>query len=252
MLSFHNNPAIKKQYLARLQAHYQADEIVHGKYWENGKGCAVGCTVHSNKHSAYESKLGIPVMLARLEDRIFEGLPNGEAKKFPGQFLQAIRPGVDLSLVGWKFLHWLMEVELAGNKNDRIDTVIKRCANMLVPLTKGQPVDEDECRAVRDDADAASAVFATASADAAARAAAFAARAAAFAASAAFVAADASADAAAFVAAAARAAAFADAAAAFAASAAAADAQCHSRMSKKLLTLLRQAKHKDAKIASVS
>ena len=238
MLSFHNDPAIKKQYLARVQAHYQADEIVHGKYWETGKGCAVGCTVHSNKHSAYESELGIPVMLARLEDRIFEGLPNGEAKKLPRQFLQAIRPGVDLSLVGWKFLHWLMEVELAGNKNDRIGTVIKRCANMLVPLTKGQPVDEDECRAVRDAAAAAS--YAAAAAAAASYAAADAA--ASYASDAASYAADAASDAASYAAADAAAASY------------AADArnQCYSRMSKKLLTLLRQAKHKDAKIASVS
>src|ERR1700674_5720873 len=149
MLSFHNDPKIKKQYLARVQAHLKADEIIHGKYWENGKGCAVGCTIHSGHHMNYESELGIPVMLARLEDRIFEGLSNGEAKVFPKQFLAAIRSGVDLSLVGWKFLHWLMEVELAGNKNEKIAAVIKRCANMLVPLTKGQEVNEEERKLVR-------------------------------------------------------------------------------------------------------
>ena len=40
MLSFHNDPAIKEKYLARLRDHYAADEIVKGHYWENGTGCA--------------------------------------------------------------------------------------------------------------------------------------------------------------------------------------------------------------------
>jgi len=66
MLAFHNNPAIKEKYLARVRAHRVADEIVKGRYWENGKGCAVGCTLHSGKHMSYESELGIPVALGSI------------------------------------------------------------------------------------------------------------------------------------------------------------------------------------------
>jgi hypothetical protein len=237
MLSFHSDPQLKAKYLARIQAHFKADEIIHGKYWENGKGCAVGCTIHSSQHMNYETELGIPVMLAKLEDRIFEGLSNGEAKKFPKQFLAAIRPGVDLSLVGWKFLHWLMEVELKGNKNERVAAVIKRCANMLVPLTKGEKIDEEERIAVRTDAAAAYAAYAAS--DAAAYAAAYAAYAAASAAT--YAAAAYASDAAAYAA----------AYAAYAAASAASN-QCYSRMAKKLLSLLRQARAKDAKAARIS
>jgi hypothetical protein len=50
---------------------------------------------------AYETELGIPVMLARLEDWIFEGLPVERAKLWPKQFLTTIKSGSDLSLVGW-------------------------------------------------------------------------------------------------------------------------------------------------------
>jgi hypothetical protein len=39
--AFHGDPAIKATYLARVHAHAAADEIVQGKYWEGGKGCAV-------------------------------------------------------------------------------------------------------------------------------------------------------------------------------------------------------------------
>src|ERR1700682_1649930 len=110
MLAFHSDPSVKEKYLNRVLAHRAADEIIHGTYWTGSKGCAVGCTVHqdSDAHTAFETELGIPCAIARLEDRIFEGLPNGEAKDFPAQFLSAIRPGADLSLVVDKFLYWLL------------------------------------------------------------------------------------------------------------------------------------------------
>lgn len=114
LLSFHNDPAIKEKYLNRLRLHYKADEIIKGTYWENGKGCAVGCTVHSSNHASYESELGIPQILARLEDRIFEGLPNEKAKEFPIQFLEAIPVGVDLDPVWRKFMIWLLIDETEG------------------------------------------------------------------------------------------------------------------------------------------
>lgn len=141
MLAFHNDPAIKARYLARVRAHAAADEIIHGHYWENGKGCAVGCTVHSSAHDSYETKLGIPHMLALLEDQLFEGMENGESKEFPSRFLASIQPGADLSRVGWFFLHWLLTEELVGRDSPQVAKQIKACADVLVPLMKGEPVD---------------------------------------------------------------------------------------------------------------
>lgn len=40
MLAYHGDAKIKETYLTRVQAHAVADEIIHGHYWENGKGCA--------------------------------------------------------------------------------------------------------------------------------------------------------------------------------------------------------------------
>jgi len=108
MLAYLADPKIKAKYLKRVKTHAQADEIVKGQYWKDGKGCAVGCTIHSAEHMAYETELGIPVMLARLEDTIFEGSSNTYAKTWPERFLKAIKPGADLSKVGWKFQHWLL------------------------------------------------------------------------------------------------------------------------------------------------
>ena len=119
MKAFHNDPQIKAKYLARVKAHAQADEIIHGKYWQDGKGCAVGCTVHSSTHSDYETKLGIPQAIARLEDVIFEGLENSEAKRFPAQFLRAIPVGADLSRVTALFLLALQKRNYARLKKQK-------------------------------------------------------------------------------------------------------------------------------------
>jgi hypothetical protein len=108
MLAFHGDAATKQKYLDRVEQHRKADQIVHGTYWQNGKGCAVGCTVHSANHGAFETELGIPRTLARLEDMIFESLKNGEAQDWPGQFLDAPLVGADLSMVWPRFALWLL------------------------------------------------------------------------------------------------------------------------------------------------
>ncbi len=143
MLAFTNTTHTKEQVLAQIRAHAAADEIIKGSYWGSGKGCAVGCTLHSDQHSEYEPRFGIPQMLARLEDTIFEGLPNGTAKAWPERFMQAVRPGADLALVGWKFLHWLLTDESVnpGIDHPLVRDAVKQCAAVLIPLTKGEKGD---------------------------------------------------------------------------------------------------------------
>jgi hypothetical protein len=148
MLAYHADPKIKAAILAQLEAHARADELVKGQYWEDGKGCAVGCTIHSADYAEYETRFGIPQMLARLEDAIFEGLPSGKAKKWPIAFMSAIEPGTDLSLVGWKFLHWMLTDEKVnpGINHPLVRDAVKQCADVLVPLTKGEKADQSAAR----------------------------------------------------------------------------------------------------------
>lgn len=42
LLAFHGDPKVKAKYLRRVRAHEKADEIIHGVYWEKGRGCGVG------------------------------------------------------------------------------------------------------------------------------------------------------------------------------------------------------------------
>jgi len=133
MIAYHNDPKIKNDILQVLQSHYDADEFVKGHYWQNGKGCAVGCTVHCGDHSLYESHFGIPEALAHLEDCIFEGLPNRHAKEWPLQFMSAIPVGADLSRVQWQFLYWLMTTKEANPGIDHpiVSKAVAGCAELM-------------------------------------------------------------------------------------------------------------------------
>src|ERR1700678_1712505 len=139
MEAFHNDPKIKKKYLARVSAHRKADELIKGKYWEAGKGCAVGCTIHSSDHGAYETELGIPRWLARVEDRIFEGLSDQEAKKWPEAFLQAINPGANLNLVLLPFLIFIVESASEKFDNKKFPDQAKRIKESIKKLKKMKP-----------------------------------------------------------------------------------------------------------------
>ena len=172
LLAFHGKQEIKDKYLARVQVHYDADEIIQGQYWDGGKGCAVGCTLHSDNHSAYETELGIPRVLARLEDGIFEGLPNDIAKEFPLRFLNAPKVGSDLSLVFPKFMHWLLVDEEHGiirfSSNKKVTQDV---ADLYERKISGENIHVNEWLSVRKNASDAASAAASAAAYAAASAA---------------------------------------------------------------------------------
>ena len=190
MLAYHNKKEIKEYYLARVRAHRAADELVQGYgYWEGGKGCAVGCTIHGRDYGAYETELGIPRALARVEDYLFEHLPVEQARGWPERFLAAINPGADLSLVGSRWLLWLLsDVEHGTLRlcDPKGAEVTKRIIALYQRKISGGKISVGGCWGVRRDAAAAAANAAAADANAAADAAA---------AAAAYAAADAAADA---------------------------------------------------------
>ena len=132
LISYKNDPKLKEMFVAEIEEHRKADQIIQGTYGEgtNGdwKGCAVGCGVHSlnrklgkeystSDHTVYEKELGIPEWLARLEDTIFEGLTVEESKLWPTQFAQAVPVGVDLDPLKYKFYAFILR--------ENIDRVLK-------------------------------------------------------------------------------------------------------------------------------
>ena len=122
MKAFNNDAQLKSDLIAEVIKHREADAIVKGYYGDMSdnefKGCAVGCSLHSyaiikgvvldtSDHKIYE-QFGIPELLAKLEDAIFEGLPSTHNKKWPEQFLSAIPVGADLYTVWLQFAQWLL------------------------------------------------------------------------------------------------------------------------------------------------
>lgn len=163
MKAFNGDPEIKQKYIDRVIAHQKADEIINGVYWQNGKGCAVGCTIHSGNHRAYEEELGIPMVLARLEDSIFEGLPNDIERTWPLRFLESINVGADLSKVWPKFAIWLLTDKTYGvvqfAKPKGIKELINNVSNLYLRSLK-EKITKDEWSKAADAANAASVAYA--------------------------------------------------------------------------------------------
>ncbi len=124
MLSFHNDPKIKAKYLKRVRMHQKADHLIRGEGWDGTKGCAVGCTLEAYNHSLYPLELGIPEWLARVEDRLFEGMSLEKSKTWPEVFLRSIKPGVDLELVKGPFLIMVLESAKGSFSHEKYPKVL--------------------------------------------------------------------------------------------------------------------------------
>jgi hypothetical protein len=198
MLAFVGTAVSKQDMLAQLEVHAEADELIKGHYWEDGKGCAIGCvlesirkirgykTIDHTSHGTAEDETNIPEMVWHLVDSIFEGLPNASAKEWPMRFTRSIACSADLSLVGWQFLHWLLTDKRVnpGIDHDLVRDAVQRCADVLAPIAKGGSKNGAAKSAAESAESAASAAKSTAASAerAAARSAAWAARSAAWAA----------------------------------------------------------------------
>ena len=148
LIAYKGDKKLKTMFVREIGLHEKADQIVQGTYGidSNGdwKGCAVGCSIHSlnrklhkeyktDDHSVYETELGIPEWLARLEDTIFEGLPTDEAQKWPKKFAQAINVGANLEPVKWKFCAFILKeniervlsLKIADDLKEQVVTAIQ-------------------------------------------------------------------------------------------------------------------------------
>jgi hypothetical protein len=157
MVAFHGKTEVKDKYLQRVRAHRLADELVRGQYWDKDRdgvfrGCAVGCTLHSSNHGDYETELGIPHILAYMEDRIFEGLPEDRAMSWPEEFLAAPQVGADLSLVWPQLAVWML-IDLEHGiirfvKSEGLREVIQAIAHAYSTIASGGEVSATKWREI--------------------------------------------------------------------------------------------------------
>ena len=123
MKSFNGEVALKEDLIDEMKKHQEADDLIKGTYSEmSGKflGCAIGCSVQSlitrrgvsikhDDHKALGDAIGSPEWLMRLQDTLFENLPEKESKEFPVKFYQAMPVGVDLEPVKWRFCAFILK-----------------------------------------------------------------------------------------------------------------------------------------------
>jgi len=113
----------KEDFIKELKWHQAQDNFIKGTYFEDGRGCAVGCSLESIartkglklsfcSHKEYEAHLGIPEWLARVEDRFFEGVSVGRSKQWPLEFAEAINTGANLEKAKIPFLIFVVESTL--------------------------------------------------------------------------------------------------------------------------------------------
>ena len=167
--AFLDSNKVKTKYIQRLEEHYKQDEIIKGRYWENGKGCAVGCTVHSGNHNCYETELGIPEWLARLEDTLFEEMSNNKAKEFPLKFLKSIPIGFD----NWQHIYHQLCLYILEKECKNTDhPLVKQAICDIITLHKTEETDSKKWSAARSAAESAAESARSAAAWSAARSAA--------------------------------------------------------------------------------
>ena len=147
------------QFRAVIKAHAAADLLVRNGYdAETGEGGFVGCLAHGDDAVLIESTYGLPQMLTRVLESIFERLPKQEARQFFLNIGNAMPgDGVDLGRVVWQFL--AAELRAIPPQPAAVQAVIDPVIAGMDLLANG--------REWPDAADAADAAYAAASAYAA-------------------------------------------------------------------------------------
>ena len=161
-------PTQKTELLEAANAHFAADMLIKGTYADNEdesfKGCSVGCFAHSalpdetpeklgnrsDLHAIVANHFGYPVWLAHLQDTIFEGLPNGESKKWHVQLAETLATLPDDH--DWQLaLHRVhaailrISYRTAGSAQEAVKTVL----DLHERAGRGEDVSEDLWSAAR-------------------------------------------------------------------------------------------------------
>ncbi len=154
--SFFGDEVLKVETHANLVAARKAGAIEQGgcrHRYEMQRTCAIAVTVQRfpTQYGDYVTILGLPTLLAEVEENIFERLSHDEAVFFPERVIEAIGVGCDLSTIGWALLQaTILEHEGLGHR--LVTKIVTACARYLDPLIAGGRVDSIDARELADEA----------------------------------------------------------------------------------------------------
>jgi hypothetical protein len=155
MQAFHADPAIKQEFLARLQAHAEAGEILNrASVWNDGKGGPVACMVHDTDLAVWEQHTGIPKAVGSALDVAASYLDQPEqAARFVLEWVEAVEVGQDLGSVAPALMEWLLSDSEHGihrfADNEAARQMINRVADLHRRAAAGDAPHEAEWRAAR-------------------------------------------------------------------------------------------------------
>ena len=128
---------------AEVAAHIRADALVRGSYWKpsenavGGQGCFISCLTHSSDPTPAFERFGLPVVVLRIAENIYEDLPDDEATAFFAALPDAVgRDGKDLSRVHWGFL--AAELRAMPQTTDAAQAVIDPVIDGMDLIFSGQ------------------------------------------------------------------------------------------------------------------
>jgi hypothetical protein len=155
MQAFHADPAIKQEFLDRLQAHAQAGEILNrASVWNDGKGGPVACMVHDTDLAVWQQRTGIPRAVGSALDIVASYLAEPEqAARFVLEWVEAVEVGQDLRSVAPALLEWLLADGEHGihhlTEDEALRQMISGVADLHSRAATGDAPPEAEWRAAR-------------------------------------------------------------------------------------------------------
>lgn len=152
--------------LARAKAHFAVDEmLVKGHYGKiNGsfKGCSIGCQIYDltgeinedSPHEQLEGLTGIPEWFLRLQDCIFEGLPEPENRAWHVDVAQALKDACPINFELLLHRIHIAILRVSHKKTGPSGEVVQRVLNLHQRSVDGEDVSLDDWSAARSAASA--------------------------------------------------------------------------------------------------
>jgi len=174
MLTYHNDPELKKKHIEMAKNHLAADMLRAGSFGEglgeDFKGCSVGCFAYEltgstdHPHKTLANSAGWPLWLVYLNDTLFEGLNETERLHFHVRLREAVPVGKDISKVLNQLIIFILDRNVkrlekldSTHEIKQIIDVTKQCRQLHVDVLSGVDVESSSWSAVESAARSAAA-----------------------------------------------------------------------------------------------
>jgi hypothetical protein len=136
--TYYNEPLLKNYVVKQMAEHVENGTLVQGSYWDEKtqKGCNVGCVLHSYDFDSFPERLGLPVWMAYLHNKMHEGMTLEDAREFSKVY--SVIP-VDitwdqLEVVKYKLLRYIFVESKYCTKQYCTDDFSKEATDAVVAL----------------------------------------------------------------------------------------------------------------------